>query len=306
MDHTDTSVRPYSFKAWMACARPKTWAIAIAPVAVGLACALVDQGSIDPIVAIATVLLSILMQAISNMENDAGYTKRKAERSNRKGLPRATAKGWLSVDSVEKAIKVLGLLVVLDTLFLIYVGGFVMAGISLGSIIAAYCYMGGPKPIAYTPFGEFVVFLFFGFVAVCGTYYLQTHTVSMTTLLISAAIGCIAGAVLAVNNYRDLEHDASIGRQTLAVLLKKQAMQSCINLMIGLPFGLMVVVVAMHNDLYPLFICFLAFSKGYTLMKTLPKKEGLELNAVMFNTIKLELIFSLLVTIGCVLAFLMN
>lgn len=306
MDQTDNSVRPYSFRAWMACARPKTWGIAIAPVAVGLACALMEQGSIDPIVAISTLLLSILMQVISNMENDAGYTKRKAERSNRKGLPRATAKGWLSVESVERAIKFLGLLVVLDTVFLIYVGGFVMAGISLGSIIAAYCYMGGPKPIAYTPFGEFVVFLFFGLVAVCGTYYLQTQTVSMVVLLISASIGCIASAVLAVNNYRDLEHDASIGRQTLAVLLKKNAMQSCFNLMIGLPFALIVIVVALNNNHFPLLISFLVFGKGYSLMKTLPKKEGMELNTVMFGTIKLELLFSLLVTIGCVSSFLMN
>lgn len=306
MDQMDASVRPYSFKAWMACVRPKTWGIAIAPVAVGLSYALAEQGSINCIVAIATVMLSILMQAISNMENDAGYTKRKAERGNRKGLPRATAKGWLSVQSVELAIKLLGLVVILDTLFLIYVGGIVMALISLCSIVAAYCYMGGPKPIAYTPFGEFVVFIFFGLVAVCGTYYLQTGTVSFGVSLLAAAVGCIAAAVLAVNNYRDLEHDASIGRSTLAVVLGTRNMARCYNGLLFLPFALVAALICHDSAFAPLGITIFSIPLSIKLTKQLPNKQGLELNQVMFGTIQLELLYSLLLTIGSVITFLMS
>ena len=154
-------VKPGSFAAWCVSFRPKTLGIAAAPVAVGLAVSAAVTHTFDIVVAIATLALSLLMQAISNMENDAGYTKRRAERKTRKGLPRSTANGWLTVEQVERMIKILIGVVVLDTLFLIYVGGWVMMVISAASVIAAYAYMGGPKPIAYTPWGEFVVFIFF-------------------------------------------------------------------------------------------------------------------------------------------------
>ena len=98
------TIEKSSLAAWIMCSRPKTWAIALSPVFVGLAVAFFDTHTIDWSVALATLLLSVLMQAISNMENDAAYTRRNAERSNRKGLPRATSLGLLSVARGEKAI----------------------------------------------------------------------------------------------------------------------------------------------------------------------------------------------------------
>ena len=198
-------VKPGSFAAWCVSFRPKTLGIAAAPVAVGLAVSAAVTHTFDIVVAIATLALSLLMQAISNMENDAGYTKRRAERKTRKGLPRSTANGWLTVEQVERMIKILIGVVVLDTLFLIYVGGWVMMVISAASVIAAYAYMGGPKPIAYTPFGELVVLIFFGLTAVCGTYYLQAGALSFNSVLLGVALGSVAAAVLAVNSWRDDE-----------------------------------------------------------------------------------------------------
>ena len=100
-------VKPGSFAAWCASFRPKTLGIAAAPVFVGLAVSAAVTHTFDIVVALATLALSLLMQAISNMENDAGYTKRKAERKSRKGLPRSTANGWLTVAQVERMIKIL-------------------------------------------------------------------------------------------------------------------------------------------------------------------------------------------------------
>ena len=97
-------VKPGSFAAWCASFRPKTLGIAAAPVFVGLAVSAAVTHTFDIVVALATLALSLLMQAISNMENDAGYTKRKAERKSRKGLPRSTANGWLTVAQVERMI----------------------------------------------------------------------------------------------------------------------------------------------------------------------------------------------------------
>ncbi|MGN1209259.1 MAG: 1,4-dihydroxy-2-naphthoate octaprenyltransferase, partial [Duodenibacillus sp.] len=253
-------------------------------------------------VALATLALSLLMQTISNMENDAGYTKRKAERATRKGLPRATANGWLSVPAVETMIKVLIGLVVLDTAYLIYVGGWVMSAISIASVAAAYSYMGGKKPIAYTPLSELMVYVFFGPVAVGGTYWLQTHTMTLTAFLAGSGLGLIAAAVLAVNNYRDIAHDAEVGRRTLAVLLGARKMERVYAGMLLGGFGCVLFLVAVNPALWGTLMALMAFPLALRLMRMLGRKQGLELNAVMFGTIKLEVIFAFLVTAGALLS----
>lgn len=299
-------VVPGSFAAWMACCRPKTWAVSVSPVFAGLAVSLAETGKLSFYTALATLLLAILMQSISNMENDAGYTKRKAERGNRKGLPRATSKGWLTVHQVELGIKILSYLAIIDTIFLIIVGGWIMLLITLASIVAAYTYMGGPKPIAYTPFGELVVFIFFGLVAVCGTYYLQTGTVSWSAIFTAAAVGMLAAAVLAVNNYRDLEHDASVNRHTLAVFLGRDSMSSLYQILVIIPFALVFLAACFSPVLGFTLISFALLRTATGLSKQLTQKKGNELNGVMFGTIKLEVCFVILITIGAVTAHLIG
>ena len=299
-------IKKNSLAAWAACARPKTWIIALAPVLTGLALALAVTGSLNWPIAAATLLLSVLMQIVSNMENDAGYTKRKAENAKRKGLPRATTNGWLTVAAVEQAIKLLGAIALLDTAYLIYCGGWGMLAIFIASIVAAYCYMGGPKPIAYTPFGEITVFLFFGLVAVCGTYYLQTLTVSTEAVLSASAVGFIAAAVLAVNNYRDEEHDASVGRSTLAVLLGKKGMLAVFTASTLLPYLLTALLAAINHALWPVLFTWGTIPLAVSASHNLARKNGLELNAVMFSVIRLELLFSLTLTAGAIIAFVLT
>lgn len=299
-------VKPGSFAAWCASFRPKTLGIAAAPVAVGLAVSAAVTHTFDIVVAIATLALSLLMQAISNMENDAGYTKRRAERKTRKGLPRSTANGWLTVEQVERMIKILIGVVVLDTLFLIYVGGWVMMVISAASVIAAYAYMGGPKPIAYTPWGEFVVFIFFGLVAVSGTAYLQTGLWQIEAILAGTALGFIAAAVLAVNNYRDAVHDEEVGRKTLAVLLGRPAMVGVYSVLLYAPYAVIVACIVYNPDVFGLALCLLALPRTIKLVAELPLREGNELNAVMFGTVRLELLFSLCLTVGGIVSVLLN
>lgn len=297
-------VRPGSFSAWCASFRPKTLGIAAAPVMVGLAVSAAVTHTFDVVVAVATLLLSMLMQAISNMENDAGYTKRKAERHSRKGLPRATANGWLTVAQVERMIKILIGIVALDTMFLIYVGGWVMLFVSVASVLAAYAYMGGPKPIAYTPWGEFVVFIFFGLVAVAGTAYLQTGIWQVEAILAGAALGLIAAGVLAVNNYRDAAHDEEVGRKTLAVLLGRPAMLGVYSALVYLPYFVIAGAILYNPSVFGLALCVFALPRTVKLVAQLPQREGNELNAVMFGTVKLELFFSLCLTLGGVVSLL--
>ena len=301
----DSNQYPGAFRAWMTAARPKTWGVALAPVFIGLSCALMDAGSINPAVAAATALLSVLMQAITNMENDAGYTKKKAETGNRKGLPRATSLGWLTVGQVERGIKILAAVALLDTAYLISVGGWIMALITISSIVCAYCYMGGPKPLAYTPFSELCVFIFFGLTAVCGTYYLQTVTLSATCVALASAMGMIATAVLVVNNYRDIEHDGSIGRKTLAVVMGLKRTETLYATLLLAPFAL-VFLVAVCLKAWPFLIVAAALPRATKLIRTMPTKRAYELNPVLFATVKLELLFSALLTAGAILQWLIR
>lgn len=294
------NVKPRSFAAWMLAMRPKTWAIALAPVFVGTALAFASRGRFDPLVFFATALLAVCMQAVTNMENDAGYTRRKAERSNRKGLPRATSLGLLSVKSVERAILLTAAVALADTAYLVNVGGAAFLAVTLFSLAAAYLYMGGPHPIAYTPFGELTVLVFFGLVATAGTYYLQTLEVSREALGCGFALGCIASNVLSVNNFRDFEHDASIGRRTLAVVCGPQTFLNLFAFVQALPYVAVAVLAASSPKWIPLLVVFLLTGRSIALIKAIRTRKGDELNAVLFQTVALEMRFALLMTAGAV------
>ncbi|MCF0253174.1 MAG: 1,4-dihydroxy-2-naphthoate octaprenyltransferase [Duodenibacillus sp.] len=283
-------------KAWLTCIRPPTWGVAIAPVLMGLAFALVQSGSLNWPVALATLLVSVMMQTISNMENDAGYTKRKAERGNRKGLPRATANGWLTVRQVETAIGGVAFLAALDTCYLIYHGGFVFFGLLLASTVAAYCYMGGSRPIAYTPCGELMVFIFFGLVAVCGTYYLQTLELTPEILLGACAAGCVAANVLVVNNTRDIEHDASVNRRTLAVTLGRSRMLRIYKVLLFLPFALLIAAALLDHRLFGLVAVVILVPQALELAEDIKSSYGDAMSAIMFGTIKMEMKIAFLTT----------
>ena len=180
-----------------------------------------------------------------------------------------------------------------------------MLAISVASVVAAYAYMGGPKPIAYTPWGEFVVFVFFGPIAVAGTAYLQTGIWQPEALLAGSALGFIASAVLAVNNFRDTEHDAEVGRRTLAVALGRQAMIGVYCALLYSPYLMVAAAIVYNPSVFGLSLCLLALPRTLKLIDELPRREGNDLNAVMFGTVKLELLFSLCLTVGGIVSLIL-
>ncbi len=296
-----TEIRPGSLQAWIACVRPKTFGVALAPVLVGITLALSETGSGKLLLGILSIAFAVAVQALTNMENDVGYTKRKANRTNRKGLPRATNEGWLSVEEVDRAVKILGGVLVLISLALVAIGGWVVLAIGAASVAAAYLYMGGPKPLAYTPWSELVVFIFFGLVAVNGTYYLQTGTVSLISMIGGCACGSIGASVLIVNNWRDIQHDASVGRRTLAVLLGARPYTMLYIGSLVLPFLLIAGIVVLFPQHFPYLLSLAAAPKVRNLVRGFRTEQGDDLNRVMFGTVGLEMLFALLLSIGALL-----
>lgn len=206
---------PSPLARWLLAARPKTLPMALAPVLAGLGLALAETGAFAPLVALATLLAATAIQIGTNLYNDAADFERGTDTGERLGPPRATAQGWFSAERVKGAAHLAFALAFVLGMGLLLRGGWPILFIGLASLAGGYAYTGGPRPIAYGPFGEVFVLLFFGLAAVGGTHYLQTLVLSGNALLAGFALGLPAAAVLLINNYRDLDTDRRAGRRTL-------------------------------------------------------------------------------------------
>src|SRR6478735_8273421 len=206
-------------RAWAMASRPHTLTISINPVLVGCSLVWAETGRIDIPLMLLSGLGALLLQMGTNLDNDVSDFERGTDRAGRLGLPRATAQGLLTAGQVRGASRACFALATAIGLGLAWHGGWPILIAGIASAAAALSYSGGPRPISYTPFGDVVVWLFFGLVAVGGTYYLQTGSLSSGALTAATLVGFPATAVLVVNNYRDLDPDAQVGKRTLAVCL---------------------------------------------------------------------------------------
>lgn len=220
--------------------RPRSLGLVVGPVAVGVALAGSRTGVVDPWLAGLALAAALLMQLITNLQNDVGFTLRGGEASGRRvGLPRATAQGWLPVQAVQRAVWLLSALAVALGLVLVALRGWPVLALGVASLLAALAYMGGPRPIAYTPFGELTVLVFFGGVAVLGTEWLLSGAIGPASVPVAMALGSLAAATLAVNNHRDREHDAQVGRRTFVVCFGDRASMRAFGLLLLAPFALL-------------------------------------------------------------------
>ncbi len=209
--------------AWFLACRPKTLTVSLSPVLLGTALAWHDTQQLLWLPLLAAVLGACLIQIGTNLFNDAGDFLRGTDQPGRLGPRRASAEGWLPPERVRRGAWLAFALAFCCGVYLAVQGGWPIVAIGLASLAAGWAYTGGRWPIAYGPLGELFVILFFGVVAVAGSYYLQTGACSSTVLWLGALLGMQAAAVITVNNYRDLEGDALCGKRTLAVRLGRRA-----------------------------------------------------------------------------------
>jgi len=298
-----TSVRSGSPQAWAVATRPRSLPVAISPVLVGATLGFERTGAIDWVAALLVLGAALLMQVISNMQNDVGYTVRGGDSSGtRTGLPRATANGWLSVRDVRAGILTAALMAIGIGLALVAYRGWPVLAIGSASLLAALAYMGGPRPIAYTPFGELTVFVFFGLVAVLGTDWVLTGSVGLVTGLASVAIGGLAAAALAVNNHRDIAHDRLVGRRTFAVTFGEAGSRRLYATLLLGPFALapvMALLARAPSLLLPMLLLPVALQLRRDFVNC---PRGTAFNEVLFRTFRLELWFAALLSAGALTA----
>jgi len=211
-------------RLWFTASRPRTLPAAIAPVLVGTAAAVETSGGEIRWLAFAAALLgSIFIQIGTNLANDYSDARRGADTMDRLGPLRVTSAGLVAPRRVLLATWVAFGVSVLCGAYLIYVAGWVILAVGIASILAGVLYTGGPKPYGYAGLGEVFVFLFFGLVAVNGSYFVQLEELAWLPFGLSISIGLLSTAILVVNNLRDMETDRRAGKNTSAVRLGRTA-----------------------------------------------------------------------------------
>jgi 1,4-dihydroxy-2-naphthoate octaprenyltransferase len=198
--------------------RPATLAAAVSPVVVGTAMAAFhDAFAFLP--ALAALAGALLIQIATNLANDYFDARRGVDSADRLGPTRVVQAGILTAEAVLGATLLVLALAIGVGAYLVWVGGIPILLIGIGSIVCALAYTGGPLPLAELGLGDLFVFLFFGLIAVAGTYFVQSGALAPDVWLAGAGVGALSTAILVVNNLRDVQTDARAGRRTLAVRL---------------------------------------------------------------------------------------
>jgi 1,4-dihydroxy-2-naphthoate polyprenyltransferase len=285
---------------WIMAARPRTLSLSMTPVAVGAALAWASEHALHWPAILAALTGSMLIQLGTNLHNDAADSERGGDGPDRVGPPRVTASGLLNAAAVKRGAYVCFAGAALMGLYLVLIGGWPILLLGVLSILSGWAYTGGPFPIAYTPLGEAFVVAFFGLGAVCGTYWLCAGVLSMAAIEAGLALGLLAGAVLLVNNYRDAEADARVGRRTLAIAAGPAASAWIYAALMLFPFALLLPIgeALPRGHVWPaLMVLPLALGLIHCFIRE-PRGRGF--NRVLVRTVLMQLFFGALLSLGLI------
>ena len=288
--------------AWMLAARPRTLPAAIAPVVLGSAVAVADHSFVW-FPAFAALMVALLLQIGVNLANDYFDYLKGIDTQDRLGPPRVTQSGLIPAKQVKAGMVLTLILSFIPGIYLLIIGGLPVLIIGLACICAALAYSGGPFPLASRGLGDLFVFIFFGLVAVCGTYYVQALRLTPLVWLMGVIEGLLITAILVVNNLRDIQSDRQTGKRTLAVIIGKRASRLEYVLLLAGAYAIPIILWLSGRMsawvLLPIFSLPLALS----LMRFIWKSAGGSiLNQALANTAKLVLVYSLLLSAGLILS----
>ncbi len=297
---TITQASPGIVARWVLAARPKTLTAAAAPVLVGTACAYaVDAFRPGP--GLAALAGALLLQVGANFANDVFDFEKGADTHERIGPTRVVQSGLLSAAAVRRAMLVVFGLALLAGVYLTWVAGPVIVVIGVASILAALAYTGGPYPLGYNGLGDVAVLLFFGFVAVCGTTFVQAGFVPPLAWWAAIPVGALITNILVVNNIRDVRTDAAAGKHTLAVRLGRDGALGEYALLFIAAYAVPVGLVATGRLGIAALLPLLSAPMAVRLFRFVRRTTGRALNPALGGTAKLVFIFGALFAAGIVL-----
>ena len=252
-----------SLEPWIVATRPRTLALAVAGIALGLFLAAAD-GELNGWVASFTLLTAILLQILSNLANDYGDSLHGADSLTRAGPQRAVQSGKITREAMRRAIGLVAGLAMVSGLALVWLAfgraaiWLVLLFLVLGAaaVWAAIAYTASSRPYGYVGLGDLFVFIFFGWVSVLGSYFLQTHALPWPVLLPATSVGLFSVAVLNVNNIRDMRSDREAGKYSVPVRLgpRRARLYHWALLLSGLLGALLYVLLTYHSPWQFLFL----------------------------------------------------
>ena len=299
--NTSTVARPATGSPWLMAARPRTLGLSVSPVLVGAALAWAAHGQAPAKTILAALIGSMCIQLGTNLHNDAADSERGGDGPDRVGPLRVTAAGLLSARSVKRGAGVCFATAALMGLHLVIIGGWPILALGLLSIASGWAYTGGPRPIAYTPLGELFVIAFFGLGAVGGTYWLCAGTLDAPPLLAGLALGSMAGAVLLVNNFRDRDADARVGRRTLPIVAGPRYTAMMYAALMLAPFALLLplgLALPGHN----VWVAVIVLPSTLMLIRRFVREpRGAGFNGILVQTVQVQVLFSFLLAAALLL-----
>jgi 1,4-dihydroxy-2-naphthoate polyprenyltransferase len=295
-----SQAQPSLLGSWILAARPKTLSAASIPVVVGSACAF-ELGGFQLGPALAALGGALLLQIGANFANDVYDYEKGADTAERIGPTRAVQAGLITPAAMKRGMLVVFTLALFLGCYLTAVAGPIILAIGIVSILSAIAYTGGPYPLGYNGLGDLFVFVFFGLIAVCGTVFVQVGSVPELALWCSLPIGALATAILVVNNLRDHEQDARVGKRTLAVRWGSKAVIYEYGILLAISYAVPLFLATSSAGGRFVLLPLLTLPLGRKLLGAVAREKGRDLNARLAGTAKLLLLFGLLFALGIVL-----
>jgi 1,4-dihydroxy-2-naphthoate polyprenyltransferase len=284
---------------WVLAARPKTLAAGVVPVLIGSALAENEPAGVQWWMFVFALVGAVLIQIATNFINDALDFKKGADTAERLGPIRVTQAGLLSANAVMGGAWMCLVGAALCGIPLIYRGGWPMLVIGVTSILAAYAYTGGPYPLAYHGLGELFVMIFFGLVAVGGTFYVHSLQLTQSALVAGFAAGSLSIVLLTINNLRDVDSDRRSNKRTLVVRFGERFARAEIAFFALAPFAAAALIAWMQGRAW-LLVTFLALPLAGVVLARVFRSRGAELNRCLAMAGGLQWTYGLLFVLGAI------
>ena len=286
-----------SLRTWLLAARPKTLTAAVVPVVVGTGLA-VGEGMAVLWPALAALAGAMLIQIGTNLTNDYYDFRKGADTHERVGPTRVTQSGLIAPQTVLAAGAACFTLAVAVGISLVARGGWPFVVIGLASVLAGWAYTGGPYPLGYHGLGDLFVMVFFGLVAVPGTFYAQALRLVPAVWPAAVAVGATGTMILVVNNLRDVETDARAGKHTLVVRFGRGFGRAEYVALLLLALAMPVAMVALGWARLPVLLALGATPLVWPPLSRVLRSTGTALNPALGGTARFQAGFGLLLALG--------
>ena len=298
-----TLERDHGWRVWWQLTRPHTLTAGFVPVFLGTALAL-HYATFNFLLFLAMLIASLLIQAATNMFNEYYDYKRGLDNEHSVGIGGAIVRNGVQPKTVLKLAFIffgiailLGVYICINTTWWIAVIGAIC-------MLVAYFYTGGPYPIAYTPFGEFLSGFFMGVIIVLISFYIQVGKITTSSVLISIPIMILIGAIMLSNNIRDLDGDKENGRKTVAILIGRKKAIYLLATMFAISYVWIIAFILFGGATPWLLLIFISIPKPIRAVKGfIGKTEPIQMLPAMKATAQTNTFFGLLLSIGLVISY---